>query len=238
MVVIQARLAKDVTLKKPYSYGPYNKFNSREQWVRLTEGCPHNCPFCYEPTEIKVFEIPEIVRNKVKIMDMNLLCKKEALTIIKTLGRKKVKGKVVHYELICGIDHRFLTQEIADALKTARFRRMRLAWDWGYEDQFLIKSAVGKLLKAGYKSNDLMVFMICNWRIPYRENLLKLDLCKVWRVKVCDCYFDGQTSPNIVPVFWSSSEIKRFRKKVRKHNQLVNFGVDPQVKSRGVVNGV
>ena len=42
-------------LNKPYNYGPYNKFNDVEQWVRISEGCPHNCPFCYEPKEYKIF---------------------------------------------------------------------------------------------------------------------------------------------------------------------------------------
>jgi len=85
------------------------------------------------------------------------------------------------------------------------------------------------LLEAGYKRNDIMVFFICNYRISQRECLLKLDLCKVWNVKVCDCYFDGQVMPHVVPVFWTMSEIKEFRGKVRKHNQLVNFGIDPEV---------
>ena len=76
----QLRLAKP---KVNYSYGAYNKFNKEEQWIRITEGCPHNCPYCYEPQKIKIFGIPEIVRNDVKIMDMNLLCKEEALDIIK-----------------------------------------------------------------------------------------------------------------------------------------------------------
>jgi hypothetical protein len=98
---------------KKYSYGPYNKNNETEQWIRITEGCPHHHEYCYEPKEIKVFGIPEIVRNTVKIMDMNLLCKPEALGIIKELGEKRVSGKVVYYELICGVDFRFLTQEIA-----------------------------------------------------------------------------------------------------------------------------
>lgn len=226
----QLRLAgKDLQLKKPYSYGAYNKYNNTEQWIRITEGCPHNCPYCYEPTEIKVFGIPKIVRNKVKIMDMNLLCKKEALNIIQELGGKRVDGKVVYYELICGIDHRFLTQEIADALHFNRFERPRIAWDWYYRDQFEIKDAIDRLLKAGYKCHDIMVFMICNWRIPYEENCKKVELCKVWNVKVCDCYFDGQVSPKIVPVFWTPSQIKRFRRKVRKHNQLVLFKIDPQL---------
>lgn len=116
-----------------YSYGPYNKFNDIEQWIRITEGCPHNCPYCYEPQIIKTFVIPKIIRTKVKIMDMNLLCKKEALQIIRTLGEKKVDGKVVYYELICGLDYRFLTPQIADALKKYRFKRIRIAWDWHYK---------------------------------------------------------------------------------------------------------
>jgi len=227
---IQQRIgSKDVSLRRPYSYGPYNKFNDSEQWIRISEGCPHNCPYCREPTEIKVFEIPEIVRNKVKIMDMNLLCKREALEIIRELGTKRVNSKVVYFELICGIDHRFLTQEIAEALKLSRFKRVRLAWDWHYKDQRIIKKVIDKLLKVGYKPNDLMVFMICNWRISYKENCKKLDLCKVWNVKVCDCYFDGQVFPKVIPLHWTDKENRAFRRKVRKHNHLVNFKIDPEV---------
>jgi len=48
-----------------------------------------------------------------------------------------------------------------------------------------------------------MVFLLCNWKIPYSECLKKLDLLKVWNVQVCDCYFDNQIR-NIQPVYWSS----------------------------------
>jgi len=231
----EAELPKDSQLRlgKPkvkYSYGDYNKFNDREQWIRITEGCPHNDPYCYEPTEIKVFGIPEIVRNDVKIMDMNLLCKPEALDIIKELGKKRVNDKVVHYELVCGIDYRFLTEEIAKALKLNRFSNIRIAWDWFLRDQYAIKDAISKLLKVGYKPNEIMIFMICNWKIPYKMCCEKLDLCKVWNVQVADCYYDNQVFPNVIPVFWTYQECKQFREKCRKHNQLVNFKIDPEVK--------
>ncbi len=223
---IQKRLGQKKKVK--YSYGQYNKYNDVEQWIRITEGCPHNCPFCYEPTESKVFGFPRILRNDVKIIDMNLLCKSESLEIIKELGRKRVNKRVVYYELICGIDYRFLTEGHAVALKKARFNKIRIAWDWFYKDQMKINDAIKKLIKAGYKSRDLTIFMICNWKVSHDENLKKLDLCKIWRVKVSDNYFDNQVSPNIVPEYWNAEEIKSFRKKVRKHNQLVNFGVDPK----------
>lgn len=229
MTTIQVRLQKDVTLKKPYSYGPYNVVRGKEQRIRITEGCPNNCPQCYEPTEIKIFGIPKIERNKVSISDMNLLCKPQALQIIKDLGAIRVNDKVIEYELICGIDHRFLTQELANALYQNRFRKIRLAWDGPFRDQKMIKAAVWMLLKAGYKNNDIRVFMVTNYRISMVESLRKLDLLKIWRVQAVDCYFDGQVMPHVVPIHWTMSEIKLFRHAVRKHNMMVNFGIDPEV---------
>jgi len=220
------------TKKHTYSYGAYNKHDKTEQWIRLTEGCPHNCPYCYEPQELKIFDIPEIVRNDVKIMDMNILCKPEALNIIEELGNKRVNNKVVYYEFVCGIDYRFLTLELAQSLKNSRFNKIRIAWDWYYKDQLKIIAALKLLFKVGYKPENIMIFMICNWKIKYSECCDKLDLCKIWNVQVADCYFDNQTAPNIIPIHWTDTEIKQFRKKCRKHNQLVNFKMDPELKRR------
>ena len=64
------------------------------------------------------------------------------------------------------------------------------------------------LTKAGYRPRDIMVFMLCNWKIPYSECMKKLDLLKVWNVQVCDCYFDNQIK-NIPPVYWSKTRDRR-----------------------------
>jgi hypothetical protein len=89
---------------------------------------------------------------------------------------------------------------------------------------------VDMLVKVGYKPKEIMTFMQANHsRATFAECCLKLDLCKVWNIKVCDCYYDGQIGSKILPVFWSGPEINAFRKKVRKHNQIVNFGIDPEV---------
>jgi len=213
-----------------YSYGEYNKSDENEQWIRLSEGCPNSCEYCYEPKEYKIFEIQELVRNKVKIMDMNLLCKPESLNIIKELGIRKVNNKVIYYELICGIDYRFLTQELASALKQARFKNIRLAWDHSFNLQKKIKDTIKLLRNSGYASKEITVFMVCNWKIPFEDNCRKMDLCKVWNVKIADCWFDNQLSPNIKPIHWTEEQIKVFRKRIRKHNQMINFEIDPEVK--------
>ena len=218
-----------------YSYGPYNKFDDKEQWIRLTEGCPNNCSYCYEPREYKLFETPELIRNDVKIIDMNLLCKPIALERIQSLGRRKANGKCIYYELVCGVDYRYLTQELASALKQARFRKIRIAWDYGFYNQLKIKDAIQLLLNAGYSPKNIMVFMICNWETDYESNLRKLDLCKVWNVQVSDCWYDNQTAPNIEPRHWSKSQIKDFRRRSRDHNRLVSFRYDPEYKTPKVI---
>lgn len=158
---------------------------------------------------------------------MNFLARTDALNIIKELGNLRVNGKVIYYEFVCGLDYRLLTQEIANAVKKSRFVRPRLAWDGSFGEQYKIKDATEMLIDAGYKRNDLMLFMIVNWRIPYSECLRKLDLMKVWGVKVCDCCYDGGYK-YAVPEYWTLKEIKDIRFKCRKHNQLVLFGIDPQ----------
>ena len=232
---IQQRLEP---LKINYSYGPYNVVKDDQQWIRISEGCPWNHEFCYEPTEYKLFEIPEIERNKVGVMDMNLLCKPQALDIIKELGEKRVDGKVVQYEMLCGIDYRFLTPELAQALFDSRFgafnkkcewyRSIRIAWDEEFTEQEKIKDAIKALETVGYSGEEIMVFMICNWKIPYTTNLRKLDLCKVWGVKVADCYYDNQLGPTFIPLHWELKQIYDFRRKARKHNQMIRFKIDPQ----------
>lgn len=222
-----------------YSYGPYNKMDKDQQWIRLTEGCPHNCPYCYEPQEIKVFDIPEIERSVVKIMDMNMLVpSKKPLEILTELPTR-FNGGFIEYEFICGIDYRFLTKEIAEELKKHHVNRIRIAWDWWYRDQLKIKDALKLIYSVGYKPENIIIFMICNWEIPYEECLRKMDLCKVWNVKIGDCYYDNQIEINekFIPIGWTTKQALDFRSRCRKHNQLVNFKMDPQLKKKHTVEG-
>jgi len=138
-----------------YSKGSQNIITDEFQMIRLSEGyCLINA-LCYEWKEIKdpkLFDLPEIVRNDVRITDMNILSTPDALYRISQFKDLKVNGKVVYPHLICGIDYRFLTSDIAEALKKNRFRDIHFAWDLRYSDQKRIKTAIKLLDIAGYKS--------------------------------------------------------------------------------------
>lgn len=212
-------------LSKPYSKGFMDVSDDEVQVIRLSEGCPNACPYCAETFENGkdpiYYEIPEIVRSRVNIYDMNLIYKPRALEIIKELGQRRCNGKVIYYSLQCGIDYRYLTPEIAHALKKSRFIDMRMAWDYGYNQAYKIKDALNMLIYAGYNPKDIQVFMIANWKITAKEYLMKLDTLKIWGVQVSDCWFDNQLPPNIKPIHWTAEEIKDVRHRCRDHSIMI-----------------
>ena len=145
-----------------------------------------------------------------------------------------------NYELICGVDYRRLTQEIFNELYNSRFIKIRWAWDYMFSQQKIHQKVWKMFKKAGYKSEELSVFILSNYKIPYEECCKKLDLLKVWNVKVNDCCYDGGYPKSEIDFnrnkrfnekrFWKYHDIKEFRKKCRKHNQIVRFKIDPEVK--------
>lgn len=190
--------------------------------IQFTSGCPNNCQYCYEPQEIKTFK-PEIPKDKdIQILDMNFLANPDLWWIFENLPKRK-------YELVCGIDYRRLNQTIANKLKEHRFIKVRWAWDYTFADQKKHQAVWKMLVKAGYRSQDLSVFILVNWKTPYIDCCKKLDLLKVWNVKVNDCCFDGGYKL-AKPIYWTPEQIKKFRAKCRKHNQMVLFKIDPELK--------
>lgn len=215
----------EYSLKVPYSKGAYNKFDDEEQHIRISEGCPNRCVYCAESwengTKPIYYDIPEIIRNNVKILDMNLMYKDKCIEILDDLGRRKVNNKCVKYELQCGIDWRYMNQDKASALKRNRFQRIRLAWDYSYKDVYKIADCIKYLTNAGYNPKHIQVFMICNWKVPFYEVKAKLETLKKWNVEISDCWFDNQLPPNIDPIYWTKEQIKWFRKQER-NNGIMN----------------
>lgn len=241
--MVQHRLAKQCSrynrperLKYITTYGKpqYNMVKGNIQRIELHRGCPEGHEYCYEPQENIDFSIPEIKRNYVQILDMNPLARANFLETLDELSKVRVNGKVVYYEAVCGFDFRKLTLEIAKALKKVRFRRIRLAWDGPLSDQYKMKDAIKLFLKAGFRREDLMFFMIVNWRVSFEDCLRKLDFLKVWRVKVCDCCFDAGYR-YAVPEFWTADQLVKIRALCRSHNLLVGFWILTDVKAAAEV---
>ena len=192
--------------------------------IQFTSGCQNSCHYCHEPKAMKYYD-PEIPKEgEVQILDMNFLANPKHEENIVNCMESNCKS----FELICGVDYRLLTQEVCNLLHNARFVKIRWAWDYNLTQQKTHSKVWKMFKKAGYKPEELSVFMLVNWKIPYVECCKKLDLLKVWNVKVNDCCWDGGYKL-AKPVYWKPEHIKKFRKMCRKHNQLVRFKIDPEL---------
>jgi len=232
MTVVQEKILPDrerTPIPQTTWGGPqYIKIKGEKQRIELSRGCPHNCDYCFAPTEITLFPIPEIKRNRVEILDMNPLYPiEEMLDKLDNLP-EKLDNKKIEYEAICGFDYRVLDREIVKLLQKKNFVNPRIAWDESIKYQYQIKDTIDLLEDVGYRPENIGVFMLVNHEISYEECIKKLDILKVWGTRVCDCCYDGGYR-NAVPEYWNGEQIKKFRKKSRKHNQLINFEVDPEV---------
>jgi len=215
-----------------------------KQIIKLSEGCPYGCPFCFNgKNQFEELPMVEIKSNNVIIHDDAFLSKEDIVDIIEHLGLQRVNGKVVYYEILQGINKKDLTPEIANALYNNRFKKIRIAWDGSYtkKNMYLVLDAIDYLLNAGYKKKDLMCYILTNYYVPLAECMLKLDILKILNITVCPCdYRKNYLDPKVYPEQWTKAQIRYFRTyQCRRHNQLIKFnGYDPEVKKRLTTGGL
>jgi len=135
-----------------------------------------------------------------------------------------------------GFDLDLLTEERARLLKQAHFVCPRIAWDGRYKSWPKVKRAIGLLEEAGYKRKEIYIFMIYNFDLSYKEMKRKLEACRRWGVRVIDCRYRplNGTEDNYragpkpqgpgdyyIHEGWTDSQVRRFRRAVRRQNIAV-----------------
>lgn len=213
-----------------------------KQVIKTSEGCPYSCAFCFNGKnkfkELLRIEqvIAEINCNYVIFHDDAFLSRKDILDDINKLGNLRANGRVVHYEILQGINKKDLTQKIANALYKNRFKKIRFAWDGSYSKKNMYKviDCIKYLTKAGYNKKNLICYILSNYYVSLPENIFKLDLLKVKNISVCNCrYKKNYLDPKVYPEHWTSQEIDYFKERCRWHNQLIKFdGFDPEIAKR------
>jgi hypothetical protein len=208
------------------SQTPYEQ-DEDYQVTKITSGCPHNCAFCFSD-DFKVAGVPTFNRNKVLLVDENILSHPHIIDVLDKLKNVRVGGRVVHFEAICGFEKGRITLDTAQALRLARFDSPRIAWDGGGEEEGDVLAAIENLTTSGYKAKDISVFVITNYKQSYGDCVKKLDILHNRGVKINDCCYNC-TYSHPIPEYWCMDEIKTFRRQARKHNQLIVFnGYDPE----------
>jgi hypothetical protein len=211
------------------------------QIVHASRGCFRKCNFCgtwrIEPDVIYKKSIKdEINKKQIVFYDNNLIANPYIKDILSEIEDFRFPDRSrVHCESQSGLDGRLLVKnpEIASYLKRAHFQHPRIAWDGPYTYWPKIKTQIQVLMDAGFKSDDIFVFMLFNHELSYEEMRAKLDACRRWRIRVIDCRFRplNSLSDNYKPIAkcqdereyyihggWSDKEVRAFRRAVRRQN--------------------
>lgn len=208
-----------------------------EQIIKLSEGCPYSCPFCFNGKEDFIeFPMPQITSNHVVLHDDAFLSKKDVCSAISHLGSLTYNKKSITYEILQGINKKDLTQDIAHALYQNRFKKIRFAWDGSYSrnNMYKVIDCIKYLTKARYKRKQLICYILSNYYVSLPECMCKLDSLKIMNIPVCNCrYRKNYLDPKIYPEHWNKNEIEYFTEQCRRHNQLIKFnGYDPEIDKR------
>lgn len=217
-------------------------------------GCIRRCSFCgtwkiepkrYDkPVEQLVNEIKTVGKRKVVFFDNNFFAHGEIKELLGEIAKIRIKGVPLIYESQSGFDGRILQKKpyLANLLKKANFQNVRIAWDNSVRGYRSIKKQIDILISAGYRPQDIAIFMIYNYESSYEELLKKLTKCREWGVQINDCRYrplnvvydnynpskhrKGQTSKDYYihkKGGWTDSKIRSFRRQIRQHNIWVRY---------------
>ena len=144
----------------------------------LTRGCPNNCAFCIVTKKEgrisrKVADLSEFWRGQghIKLLDANLLACKERSYLLNQLSDSGAR-----VDFTQGLDARFVTEEIALALKNIKTERVHFAFDFMKNEKQIIKGLETYQEVVCPPKGTAIVYMLTNF-----DTSLKQDL---YRVKV------------------------------------------------------
>lgn len=220
------------------------------QILHASRGCIRNCQFCgtwiiepeYKPKRSIAGEILQGIR-KLVFYDNNLLANPYIEDILAELAELKRVKRILWCESQSGFDGRILKEKphLGRMLKKAGFQNPRIAWDWGYKQHESIKQQIDLLLDAGYKSNQVYVFVIYNWDTTFEEMEQKRIRCYEWQVQIADCryrpldqmydHYNGRAKNQTNADYyiheeagWTDALVKQFRRNIREQNICIRYG--------------
>lgn len=226
----------------------YDLVNVNYQIIHASRGCFRRCHFCgtwkIEPKVTHKRSLKaEIKSNRLIFYDNNLIANPHIENILNEISEARLNKCNIYCESQSGLDGRILEEKphLAKVLKKARFQNPRIAWDGGISQKDKIRNQIEILLQAGYKSQEIYIFMLFNHQKTfYAEMKAKLEKCRKWRVQIIDCRFrplditEDNYNPRVhsqtaqdyyIAPNWTDWQVRRFRRVVRRQNIAIRLNL-------------
>jgi len=159
-----------------------------------TRGCIRRCKFCVVPEkegwirkEGDIYDFWDGHSKKIIILDNNILALKDYFKLI----CRQIKKEKLMVDFNQGLDHRLLNNNVADILKSLRYREYRFSFDSiKYENS--VRQAIDILEK--YEIKWSMWYVLVGYDTSFAEDIYRLELLKSHKQLAYVQRYNGKTN--------------------------------------------
>ena len=158
-------------------YELYGELTKDTAYGFLTRGCPNNCDFCIVSKKEgrcsqKVADLSEFWRGQkyIELLDPNILACKERLDLLKQLADSQAW---VNFNQ--GLDARFLTEEVAVALKGVKKKMVHFAFDYMKNEKAVLRGLETYKKVMQTSDNREVVYILTNYNTTIEEDLYRVQ---------------------------------------------------------------
>lgn len=158
-------------------YSLYPHLTKDTAYGFLTQGCCNDCSFCIVSKKegrcsYKVADLSEFWRGQknIVLLDPNLLACPERLDLISQLAQS---GAEVNFTQ--GLDARFVTKQIAEALCKVKIKYVHFAFDFMENEKKILDGL--RTFKEANNLDDrkIIVYMLTNYNTTIKQDLYRID---------------------------------------------------------------
>lgn len=159
-------------------YELYGELTKDTAYGFLTRGCPNNCDFCIVSKKEgrcsqKVADLSEFWcgQKYIELLDPNILACKERLDLLKQLADSQAW---VNFNQ--GLDARFLTEEVAVALKGVKKKMVHFAFDYMKNEKAVLRGleTYKRVMQSKSDSREV-VYILTNYNTTIEEDLYRVQ---------------------------------------------------------------
>lgn len=161
-------------------YSLYPELTKNTAFGFLTRGCCNNCGFCIVSKKEgvcsqKVADLTEFWRGQknIDLLDANLLACKDRMELLKQLIDSKAR-----VDFTQGLDARFVTEEIANALTKIKIKRIHFAFDFMKNEEAIKRGLKIYKRVSGISDSKAIVYMLTNYDTTIEQDLYRLQVIK------------------------------------------------------------
>lgn len=158
-------------------YSLYPELTKDKAFGFLTRGCCNGCGFCIVSEKEgrcskKVADLSEFWRgqHEISLLDANLLACKDRLALIKQLADSRAL-----VDFTQGLDARFITEDVAAALKNVRIKTVHFAFDFMKNEKAIVQG-LNMFHKHIARSDHDSVYILTNYDTTIEEDLYRVQM--------------------------------------------------------------